>query len=99
MSPFLPGYEPGTWVQILTPHEMLQALQRDYDATLALSDSLPYEPILGQRGKIVAVLGKSGNLRVWFPHNDSYHIIQPSLISRTVPPPPILSFDALIANL
>lgn len=62
MTPFLPGYEPGTWVEI------------------------------------VAILGKSGLLRIYFPHSDSYHIIPSSMISRTIPAP-YLSFDSLIANL
>lgn len=26
MTPFLPGYEPGTWVEIISPHEMLRSL-------------------------------------------------------------------------
>lgn len=103
MTPFLPGYEPGTWVEIISPHEMLCSLQYDYGTTFTLTDSLPYdslpyEPILGKQGKIVAILGKSGLLRLYFPHNDSYHIISCSMISRTIPAP-YLSFDSLIANL
>lgn len=97
MTPFLPGYEPGTWVEIISPHEMLRSLQYDYGTTFTLTDSLPYEPILGKQGKIVAILC-SGLLRLYFPHDDSYHIIQPSMISRTIPAP-YLSFDSLIANL
>ena len=98
MTPFLPGYEPGTWVEIVSPHEMLRSLQYDYGNTLTLADSLPYESILSKQGKIVAILGTSGLLRLYFPHDDSYHIIQPSMISRTIPAP-YLSFDSLIANL
>lgn len=98
MTPFLPGYEPGTWVEIIYPPEMLRSLQYDYGNTLTLADSLPYEPILGKQGKIVAILGKSGLLRIYFPHSDSYHIIPSSMISRTIPAP-YLSFDSLIANL
>lgn len=98
MTPFLPGYEPGTWVEIISPHEMLRSLQYDYGTTFTLTDSLLYEPILGKQGKIVAILGKSGLLRLYFPHSDSYHIIPSSMISRTVPAP-YLSFDSLIANL
>ena len=98
MTPFLPGYEPGTWVEIVSAPEMLRSFQYDYGTTLTLSDSLPYNPILGKQGKIVAILGASGFLRLYFPHNDSYHIIQPSIISRTIPAP-YLSFDSLIANL
>ena len=88
MTPFLPGYEPGTWVEIVSAPEMLRALQYDYGTTFTLTDSLPYEPILG----------KSGLLRLYFPHSDSYHIIPSSMISRTIPAP-YLSFDSLIANL
>ena len=98
MFPFLPGYEPGTWVEIISPHEMLRSLQYDYGNTLTLADSLPYESILGKQGKIVAILGTSGLLRLYFPHDDSYHIIPCSMISRTIPAP-YLSFDSLIANL
>ncbi len=98
MTPFLPGYEPGTWVEIISPHEMLRSLQYDYGTTFTLTDSLPYEPILGKQGKIVAILGAFGLLRLYFPHDDFYHIIQPSMISRTIPAP-YLSFDSLIANL
>ena len=98
MTPFLPGYEPGTWVEIVSAPEMLCSLQYDYGPTFTLTESLPYEPILGKQGKIVAILGTSGLLRLYFPHNDSYHIIQPSMISRTIPAP-YLSFDSLIANL
>lgn len=97
MTPFLPGYEPGTWVEIVSASEMLCSLQYDYGTTFTLTDSLPYEPILGMQGKIVAILC-SGLLRLYFPHDDSYHIIQPSMISRTIPAP-YLSFDSLIANL
>lgn len=88
MTPFLPGYEPGTWVEIVSAPEMLCSLQYDYGTTFTLTDSIPYEPILG----------KSGLLRLYFPHDDSYHIIQPGMISRTIPAP-YLSFDSLIANL
>lgn len=98
MPPFLPGYEPGTWVEIISPHEMLRSLQYDYGTTLTLADPLPCESILGKQGKIVAILGKSGLLRLYFPHSDSYHIILPGMISRTVPAP-YPSFDSLIANL
>lgn len=97
-DPLPPGYEPGTWVEIVSGPEMLCSLQYAYGTTLTLTDSLPYEPILGKQGKIVAVLGKSGLLRLYFPHSDSYHIIQPSMISRTVLAP-YSSFDSLIANL
>lgn len=97
MTPFLPGYEPGTWVEIVSAPEMLRSLQYDYGTTFTLTDSLPYKSILGKQGKIVAILC-SGLLRLYFPHNDSYHIIQPSMISRTIPAP-YLSFDSLIANL
>lgn len=97
-DPLPPGYEPGTWVEIVSGPEMLCSLQYAYGTTLTLTDSLPYEPILGKQGKIVAVLGKSGLLRLYFPHSDSYHIIQPSMISRTVLAP-YPSFDSLIANL
>lgn len=41
MSPFLPGYEPGTWVEIISPHEMLCSLQYDYGTTFTLTGSLP----------------------------------------------------------
>lgn len=71
---------------------------RDGPTFIQSADTLPYEPILGKQGKIVAILGTSGLLRLYFPHNDSYHIIQPSMISRTIPAP-YLSFDSLIANL
>lgn len=98
MTPFLPGYEPGTWVEIVSGPEMLCSLQYDYGTTLTLADSLPYDPILGKQGKIVAILGKSGLLRLYFPHSDSYHIIPPSMISRTIPAL-YPSFDSLIANL
>ena len=42
MSPFLPGYSPGTWVEIISPNEMLRSLQYDYGLTFTLTDSLPY---------------------------------------------------------
>lgn len=70
MTPFLPGYEPGTWVEIVSGPEMLCSLQYDYGTTFTLTDSLPYDPILGKQGKIVAILGKSGFLRLYFPHSD-----------------------------
>lgn len=73
-------------------------VQEDNGTTFTLTDSLPYEPILGKQGKIVAILGKSGLLRLYFSHSDSYHIIPPSMISRTIPAP-YPSFDFLIANL
>lgn len=56
MTPFLPGYEPGTWVEIVSGPEMLCSLQYDYGTTFTLTDSLPYDPILGKQGKIVAIL-------------------------------------------
>lgn len=79
MTPFLPGYEPGTWVEIVSGPEMLCSLQYDYGTTFTLTDSLPYEPILGKQGKIVAILGKSGLLRLYFssqrflPHHPAQH--------------------------
>lgn len=54
MTPFLPGYEPGTWVEIVSAPEMLCSLQYDYGTTFTLTDSLPYDPILGKQGKIVS---------------------------------------------
>lgn len=62
MTPFLPGYEPGTWVEIVSGPEMLCSLQYDYGTTFTLTDSLPYDPILGKQGKIVAILGKSPSI-------------------------------------
>ena len=98
MPPFLPGYEPGTWVEIVSAPEMLRS------SSMITAPLLP-SPILSlmnlssaNRARSFAVLGKSGLLRLYFPHSDSYHIIQPSMISRTVPAP-YLSFDSLIANL
>lgn len=44
MTPFLPGYEPGTWVEIVSAPEMLCSLQYDYGTTFTLTDSLPNEP-------------------------------------------------------
>lgn len=97
-TPFLPGYKPGTWIEIISAKEMLRSLQ--YDSGIPLTpQSLPYMPILGKQGKIVAILGMSGLLRVYFPHDSSHHIIQPGMISRTLPEPSLLSFDSLIANL
>lgn len=97
-TPFLPGYEPGTWIEIISAEEMLRSIQYDSGISLTPQD-LPYVPILGRQGKIIAILGKSGLLRIYFPHDNSYHIIQPGMISRTAPEPFPLSFDSLIANL
>lgn len=101
MTPFLPGYEPGTWVEIVSAPEMLCSLQYDYGPTFTLTDSLPYEPILGKQGKIVAILGTSGLLRLYFPHNDSYHIIQLKLVMLSKSSPkkkfiPVLRMTAAI---
>lgn len=43
MTPFIPGYEPGTWVEIVSGPETLCSLQYDYGTTFTLTDSLPYE--------------------------------------------------------
>lgn len=44
MTPFLPGYEPGTWVEIVSGPEMLCSLQYDYGTTFTLPATLPNEP-------------------------------------------------------
>ncbi len=64
MTPFLPGYEPGTWVEIVSGPEMLCSLQYDYGTTFTLTDSLPYEPLLIIFQFVLhsSVISKSSNL-------------------------------------